>query len=244
MKTDIRKPELMPSSSEVDFLHRVGEHLAKGETFHETLATTVDFAVWLVGCDECIAYVRKGGELVARVLKSSRDRSIDQSPLAISSGHAAALARYRQPIAISRDAGEPSKIKHFSTWSTNPGETFVSIPLLARSRMLGAIHLKHQQPHPYSRREFKLLASLGHLLGTNILISELENENSDLLCQLETRKVVERGKGILQRELGLTEEEAYLTLQRQSRQTRRPMKEIAQAIILSDGVRSDSLQAE
>ena len=245
MNTDIQKPEQMPSSGcEVDFLHRVGEHLAKGETFHETLVSTVDFAAWLVGCDECIAYVRKGAELVARVLRSSRDRSLEQSPLAIGCGHAAALARYRQPIAISRDAGEPSKIKHFGTWSTNPGETFVSIPLLARSKLLGAINLKHRQPRPYSPREFKLLASLGHLLGTNILISELESENSDLHLQLETRKVVERGKGILQRDLGLTEEEAYLTLQRQSRQTRRPMKEIAQAIILSDELRQSSLQAD
>jgi len=49
-------------------------------------------------------------------------------------------------------------------------------------------------------------------------------------------KLLERGKGTLQRELGLTEEQAYLALQRQSRQNRRPIKEIAQAIILRDEV--------
>ena len=51
------------------------------------------------------------------------------------------------------------------------------------------------------------------------------------------RGLVERGKGILQRELGLSEHEAYLALQRQSQQKKRPMKEIAQAIILSAEVR-------
>jgi uroporphyrinogen-III synthase len=54
---------------------------------------------------------------------------------------------------------------------------------------------------------------------------------------LETRKLVERAKGILQRELGLDEENAYLTLQRQSRQRRMTMKEVAEAIVLSDDVK-------
>ena len=53
---------------------------------------------------------------------------------------------------------------------------------------------------------------------------------------------MERGKGILQRELGLTEEQAYLILQRRSRQKRKSMKEIAQAIIMCDEFRRSSMQ--
>ena len=58
--------------------------------------------------------------------------------------------------------------------------------------------------------------------------------------RLETRKLLERAKGILQRDMGLTEEQAYLTLQQQSRQTRKSMKQIAEAIILSDEVKRSS----
>jgi AmiR/NasT family two-component response regulator len=50
---------------------------------------------------------------------------------------------------------------------------------------------------------------------------------------LETRKLVERAKGILQVEAGLSEEDAYKRIQQQSRRMRKPMKEIAEAIILS-----------
>jgi len=67
-----------------------------------------------------------------------------------------------------------------------------------------------------------------------------EEANSSLAEQLQTRKIVERAKGILQRDLGLSEEQAYLTLQRQSRQKRKPMKEIAEAIVLSDEVKGSS----
>jgi uroporphyrinogen-III synthase len=41
----------------------------------------------------------------------------------------------------------------------------------------------------------------------------------------------------LQRDLGISEEQAYLTLQRQSRQRRKTMKEVAEAIILGEDVK-------
>jgi K+-sensing histidine kinase KdpD len=62
----------------------------------------------------------------------------------------------------------------------------------------------------------------------------LESEKSVLSGQLEARKLVERAKGILQREMKISEEEAYRTLQKQSQQMRKPMREIAESVILND----------
>jgi K+-sensing histidine kinase KdpD len=62
----------------------------------------------------------------------------------------------------------------------------------------------------------------------------LESEKSALSGQLEARKLVERAKGILQREMKISEEEAYRALQRQSQQLRKSMKEIAESVILND----------
>jgi K+-sensing histidine kinase KdpD len=69
---------------------------------------------------------------------------------------------------------------------------------------------------------------------------QLESEKSALSGQLETRKVVERAKGILQREMKISEEEAYRTMQRQSQQMRKSMKEIADTIILNDELKRRS----
>lgn len=65
----------------------------------------------------------------------------------------------------------------------------------------------------------------------------LENEKSALSDKLETRKAVDRAKGILQRDLRITEEDAYRTLQRESQQRRRSMREIAESIILNDDLK-------
>jgi uroporphyrinogen-III synthase len=65
-------------------------------------------------------------------------------------------------------------------------------------------------------------------------MARLEQEVTTLSDKLATRKVVERAKGILQRELRITEEEAYAAIQKQARTRRKPMKEVSEAILLAD----------
>ena len=113
----------------------------------------------------------------------------------------------------------------------------VRLPVLSRGKLVGVINLQHRQPHNHSRREMQLISTIGFLVGAEIETARLEVENTQLSERLETRKILDRAKGILQRDLGLTEEEAYLTIQRQSRQRRKSKKEIAEAIILGDDLR-------
>ncbi len=61
----------------------------------------------------------------------------------------------------------------------------------------------------------------------------LEKEVGDLKLALETRKLVDRAKGILMDSQGLTEAEAFRKIQKMSMNTRKPMKEVAEAIILA-----------
>ncbi len=61
----------------------------------------------------------------------------------------------------------------------------------------------------------------------------LEKEVGDLKLALETRKLVDRAKGILMDTQGLTEAQAFRKIQKMSMNTRKPMKEVAEAIILA-----------
>ncbi len=65
---------------------------------------------------------------------------------------------------------------------------------------------------------------------------ELENEVSDLENKLDTRKAVDRAKGILMDQYGLKEQEAFRRIQIQSMNTRKSMREIADAIIIAHNV--------
>ncbi len=61
----------------------------------------------------------------------------------------------------------------------------------------------------------------------------LEKEVGDLTLALETRKLVDRAKGILMDSQDLSEAEAFRKIQKMSMNTRKPMKEVAEAIILA-----------
>ena len=227
-----------------DLFFRIADHLADGDTLDEVLASVVNFAVALVKCDECCTYVREGTELVPWVWKSVSHGSLQRPKLPVDRGFAAALSFHRAPVAGPGDSANSSAFRVFNDWSNDPGETFIGIPFLSRSSLMGAITLRHWQPRPYANLELQFLSSIGHLLGAELRLSHLHKEKSNLLPGLETRKLVERGKGILQRDLGLSEHEALLALQHQSQQKKRPMKEIARAIILNAEVRQSVVQPE
>jgi AmiR/NasT family two-component response regulator len=67
----------------------------------------------------------------------------------------------------------------------------------------------------------------------------LEAEVRDMQAALETRKLVDRAKGILMDTQGLTEAEAFRKIQKMSMNVRKPMKEIAEAIILARQVETE-----
>jgi AmiR/NasT family two-component response regulator len=62
--------------------------------------------------------------------------------------------------------------------------------------------------------------------------------------RLEDRTLVERAKGILQERYRLTEQEAYLRLRNESRRLRRPMRDLAEAILLAEGLDPDAIQGK
>lgn len=72
----------------------------------------------------------------------------------------------------------------------------------------------------------------------------VQKEVEDLKEALETRKLVDRAKGILMDTQGLNEQDAFRRIQKMSMNTRRPMKEIAEAIILAHGLKDEGQQGD
>jgi len=85
------------------------------------------------------------------------------------------------------------------------------------------------------------LSAVGYLVGAELERARLETENSELSDRLESRKAIERAKGVLQRDFGLDEEAAYRAMQRESRQRRKSMRDIAEAIMLNEVLRKARL---
>src|SRR5450755_2852241 len=223
--------------SHVDVLHEISERLGSADGFQEVLSRVVEFASALVKCDSCLIYILEDDELVLRASKNPHSEVVNRLKLRVGQGITGWVAEHREPVAIPEDAAHDPRFQFFHELPEDSYEAFLSVPLMCRGRVVGAINLQHRRPHTYKLNEIRMISAIGFLVGAEIELARMEEVNSNLTDQLQTRKVVERAKGILQRDLGLSEEQAYLGLQQQSRQKRKPMRDIAEAIILGDEVR-------
>jgi response regulator NasT len=66
--------------------------------------------------------------------------------------------------------------------------------------------------------------------------ASLQEENSTLKESLEARKIIERAKGLLMEQRKLSEEQAYSLIKKASMNMRKPMADVAQAILLAGGL--------
>ena len=226
--------------SHVDVLHQTVSRIASADGFHQALDRVLDFAAEVVKCDSCFIYVLEESDLVLRASKNPHQELIDRLKLRLGQGITGWVAEHREPVAIFQEAFKDPRFQRFNELPEDRYEAFLSVPLLSRGQLVGVMNLQHRDRHVYSLRDIRLLSTIGFMAGAEIEVARLETENSDLSQQLQTRKLVERAKGILQRDLGLTEEQAYISIQRQSRQKRKTMKEVAEAIVLSEEVRNSS----
>jgi uroporphyrinogen-III synthase len=227
--------------SQMDFLHEISSRIAAADPLHLVLDRIVAFIAAVIPCDSCFLYVLEAGKdgekLVLRASKNPHADLIDQIDLEIGQGVIGWVAQHRQPVAIASNASEDPRFKAFKNIPEDHFQAMLCTPILCAGRVIGVINLQHRLTYRHKPEEVRLLSTLGFLVGAEIERARLESENTQLQTRLETRKVVDRAKSVLQRDLLLNEDEAYQKMQRESRQRRKSMREIAEAILLSDDLR-------
>ncbi len=230
-----------PSIAGLDFLHEIGSRMAASDPLHTVLNRIVDFACSLINCDSCFVYVLEDNQLVLRASKNPHLDVVDHLGIWLGQGITGWVGWHREPVAIPEKALQDPRFKRFRNLPEDTFEAFLSVPILCRGKLVGVINLQHRKPYHHTETELRLLSAVGYLVGAELERARLETENLQLSDRLESRKHIERAKGILQREFGLDEEAAYKAMQRESRQRRKSMREIAEAIVLNDDLRKSRL---
>lgn len=231
---------LMP----IDFLHEISSRIAGSDSFHDVLSRIVGFVTTIIPCDSCFIYVLEGDKLVLRASQNPHVDLIDQLGIKLGQGVTGWSAEHREPVAIASNASNDPRFKAFKNVPEDHFEAILCTPILCATKVVGVINLQHRLSYQHTPNEVRLLSTIGFLVGAEIERARLESENAQLAGKLETRKVVDRAKGILQRDLSISEDEAYRRMQTESRQRRKSMREIAEAILLGDDLRKTKVDGE
>jgi uroporphyrinogen-III synthase len=230
-----------PALTGLDFLHEIGSRMASSDPLHTVLNRIVDFACSLINCDSCFVYVLEEDQLVLRASKNPHSDLVDHLGIWLGQGITGWVGWHREPVAIPSKALQDPRFKRFRNLPEDTFEAFLSVPILCRGKLVGVINLQHRKPYYHTEHEVRLLSAVGYLVGAELERARLETENLQLSDRLESRKQIERAKGVLQRDFGLDEESAYRAMQRESRQRRKSMREIAEAILLNEDLRKSRL---
>ena len=240
----------MSVSYDSSVLRRVSRIVSSEISLDEMLGEILGLTAQATGCDACLVYLMEEatGEFVLRASLVPRAAELGHLRVKMGEGLTGWVAEHQTPVALSSDAAADPRFLVFPSLIEDTYEAFLAVPLVNKGKAIGIVNIHHRERHEHTQDEIDTISFIGEQMGSAIAQSLLEEENVRLAAeteemkrQLETRKAVERAKGILQRQQNLTEEEAYLRMRNESRRLRRPMKELAEAIILAEELgRKDS----
>ncbi len=230
-------------TSNASVLHRVSGIVSSPLSLDEMLGEIVGLAARVAGCDACLVYLAEAesGEFVLRASLLPHASDLGQLRVKMGEGVTGWVAEHQSPVALSSQAASDPRSKIFPALVEDTYEAFLSVPLVTKGKAIGVVNIHHRDKHEHTPEEIATISFIGEQMGSAIAKSLLEEENArlteetlEMKRQLETRKSVERAKGILQKRHNMSEEEAYLRMRNESRRLRRPMKDLADAIILSE----------
>ena len=111
--------------------------------------------------------------------------------------------------------------------------SMLSVPMMIKDKVVGVINSYTSHEHSFSEEEVKILQSVANQAAIAIENTKLFDKTMEMEEALETRKLVEKAKGVLMQKYTMNEAEAFKIIQQQSMNTRKSMKQIAEAILLT-----------
>jgi signal transduction protein with GAF and PtsI domain len=183
-------------------------------------------SLWLI--DEDPPKIRlKATQAIAPEYMQDRSLNLDEGVV----GH---VATNKRPLVI-KNVIRNRKFKEKEMARKLGLVSMVGVPLkLKDDKVIGVLNCFTSKPHDFSDTEVNLLTAVANQAAVAILNTELMVKTRVIQEELETRKMVERAKEILMQRRNLSGDEAYRWIQKQSMDSRKPIRQIAEAILLSE----------
>lgn len=185
-------------------------------------------ALWLVDEKTQVLKIRATQALSKEYLK---ERSIK-----VGEGIVGLVAKEKKPITIAEVLQDP-RYKEKKLAQKERLISMVSVPMLVKKRVIGVVNCYTTSRYEFTKSDIELLSTVANQAAVAIENTELLVKTRVIQEELEARKKTEKAKGILMKEQGLNEDEAYNLMRKSSMDRRLPMKDIAEAIIVSYEIR-------
>jgi signal transduction protein with GAF and PtsI domain len=159
---------------------------------------------------------------------------IQDRSLGLDEGVVGFVARRGDPLMVPDVLAEP-RFKEKAMARKLRLVSMLGVPLAVQGgKVIGVLNCFTAQPHTFADSEINLIRTVANQAAAAILNTELKLKARLIQEELETRKRVERAKEILMRRRSMSGADAYRWIQKRSMDSRKSMREVAEAVLLSE----------
>jgi len=229
-----RTDEVRQLRRELQALARVSTAVASERYLDEILQLIVTVTAELLGSKICSLMLLDEAKqvLVIRATQALSPAYRDKPPIKVGQSISGLAVKERRPIAV-RDVTVEAGYMYPEIAAREGLKSLLSVPMMIKSRAIGVLNLYTATEHHFNDDEIRVLSTIANQAAVAIEHTRLLEQSGALQKSLEDRKFIEKAKGMLMQAYRLSEAEAFRTLQTQSMQKRKTMREIAEAVLLA-----------
>ncbi|MDD5156116.1 MAG: GAF and ANTAR domain-containing protein [Candidatus Omnitrophica bacterium] len=176
-------------------------------------------------------------ELVVKATQSISERYNKKPNLKLGEGIAGIVAKENKPICV-LDVRKDKRYLNRDIAEDEGLYSLASVPLAVKGKVIGVLNCYTSQKHKFTKHELDILSAVASQAAVAIENAELALRAHSAEEALLNRKLIERAKEILSQEANILPGEAYRLIQKQSMDKRKSMREIAEAIILAQDIKT------
>jgi len=164
---------LQRMEQQLGVFQKISRLMVRELSLSETLQSIVSLVSEFTSCDSCLLYLIDNDELVLCASTNPHPMHIGRVRLRMDEGLTGWVARERRMLAISMEAYKDTRFKSFSELPEDSYESFLSVPVIARNRVVGVLNVQHRAPHRHTGAEMELITTVGEQVGCLLVLARM-----------------------------------------------------------------------
>lgn len=197
----------------------------------------------VIGVEICSLWIvddtKKKPQIRLKATQSIAPEYIKDRALDLNEGVVGHVVTHKKPL-ILKDVSKSRRFKEKEMAKKLGLVSMVSIPLITKEeKVIGVLNCFTGTPHDFSETEVNLLRAVANQSAVAIVNTELMVKTKVIQEELEARKKIEQAKEILMLNRNMNGDQAYKWLRKRSMDSRKSIREVADAVILSNEIFSN-----
>ncbi len=230
----MKKQRKSKLKKEIETLSLISSTIVSPKYLDDILSQIVKLTADMFGSKICSIMLldEKKDELVIKSTQSLSEEYKNKPPVKVGSSISGIAVKEKKPIFV-LDVKKDPRYMYPEIAKKEGLCSMLAVPMIIKDKVIGVLNVYTTKEYEFKEEEIQILQSIANQAALAIENTRLLEELITTKEALETKKLVDRAKALLIKHKNFTEEQAHRFLQKKSMDSGKPIKEVAQAVIIA-----------